>query len=76
MTPRPLFQVGDLLHHRYLLQQPLGLAGIRQTWLALDLASHSFGWLWRSPRLNTLPWLNPYSVLLKKIKIDLKVAKE
>lgn len=63
MPPNPLFQVGDLLHHRYLLQQPLGQAGIRQTWLALDLASHSFGWLWRSPRLNTLPWLNTLKLL-------------
>ncbi|MEB3311224.1 MAG: serine/threonine-protein kinase [Snowella sp.] len=59
-----MFKTGDILHQRYLLKQPLGHSGNnRQTWLAIDLKSHQFGFLWRWEKLNNLDWLNLVKLL-------------
>lgn len=60
-----MFTTGDILNKRYLLKQPLGHSGNhRQTWLAIDLKSHQFGFLWRWEKLNNLDWLNVAKLLL------------
>lgn len=59
-----MFNPGDILNKRYLLKQPLGHSGNnRQTWLAIDLKSHQFGFLWRWEKLNNLDWLNVAKLL-------------
>ncbi len=59
-----MFNPGDILDKRYLLKQSLGHSeNHRQTWLAIDLQSHQFGFLWRWEKLNNLDWLNVAKLL-------------
>ncbi len=37
-----MLQVGQILHERYQLEQKLGYAANRQTWLATDLSTHPY----------------------------------